>query len=121
MGLSSRSQHEQLAWEFLKTLTYDQQTQIELIEYSQGISSLKTVSESKHTLDILKEEAGDSQVNLSLLKDVMENAMNHNQFKKYESALNLLTTHIQQIIDNNADIDTSLIDLQKQMNQYLKD
>ncbi|KXU52064.1 MAG: extracellular solute-binding protein [Longibaculum muris] len=121
MGLSSRSQHEQLAWEFLKTLTYDQQTQTELIEYSQGISSLKTVSESKHTLDILKEEAGDSQVNLSLLKDVMENAMNHNQFKKYESALNLLTTHIQQIIDNNADIDTSLIDLQKQMNQYLKD
>lgn len=122
MGLSSRTKHTQTAWEFLKMLTYDEQSQKELFQYSQGISSLKKVIQSQDALSLLNDESlGDSQVDMSLLNEVMENTVNHSQFKKYESTLQLLDTRIQQIIQNDEDLDTSLIALQKEMNKYLKE
>ena len=121
MGVSSRSYHGDIAWEFLKTLTYNQQIQQELFKYSQGISPLKTVTKSEETLALLKEESGNSQVNMSLLNEVMESAISHGQFKKYESTLHLINTRIQQIILNNSDFDIALMQLQKEINQFLKE
>ncbi|WP_231385241.1 ABC transporter substrate-binding protein [Candidatus Stoquefichus massiliensis] len=122
MGMSARSHHTQIAWEFLKMLSYDEQTQKQLFQYSQGISSLKSVTQSKEALLLLNDESlGDSQVDMSLLNEVMENTVNHSQFKKYESTLNLLNTSIQQIIQNDEEVDISLITLQKEINQYLKE
>ena len=121
MGISSRSKHDSLAWDLLKTLTYNQHSQAKLVEYSQGLSPLKTVVESKATINLLKEESGDSQVSLNLLNEVMENTTSHGKFKKYESALDLINTRVDQIILNNDDLDTSLTKLQKELNQYLKE
>ncbi|WP_050637461.1 ABC transporter substrate-binding protein [Candidatus Stoquefichus sp. SB1] len=119
MGISSRTRHTKTAWEFLKMLTYDEYSQKELFQYSQGISSLKKVTQSPDALSLLNEE--DSQVDMSLLNEVMENTVNHNQFKKYESALRLVDTRILQMIQNDEDLDTSLITLQKEINKYLKE
>ena len=121
MGISSRSKHDSLAWDLLKIITYNQQSQANLVEYSQGLSPLKTVVESKTTINLLKEESGDSQVSLNLLNEVMENTTSHGKFKKYESALDLINTRVDQIILNNDDLDTSLTKLQKELNQYLKE
>lgn len=121
MGISSRSKHDSLAWDLLKIITYNQQSQAKLVEYSQGLSPLKTVVESKTTINLLKEESGDSQVSLNLLNEVMENTTSHGKFKKYESALDLINTRVDQIILNNDDLDTSLTKLQKELNQYLKE
>lgn len=82
---------------------------------------MKTVVESKTTINLLKEESGDSQVSLNLLNEVMENTTSHGKFKKYESALDLINTRVDQIILNNDDLDTSLTKLQKELNQYLKE
>ena len=122
MGISSRSNHQQTAWEFLKLLTYDEQSQKKLFQYSQGISTLKKVTQSSEALSLLNDETiGDSQVDMSLLNEVMENASHHSQFKKYESTIHLLDTRIQQIMQNDEDLDTSLIALQKEINKYLKE
>ena len=121
MNLIKARWHDSLAWDLLKTLTYNQQSQLKLVECSQGLSPLKTVVESKTTIDLLKEESGESQVNLNLLNDVMENTTSHGKFKKYESALELINTRVDQIILNNDDLDTSLAKLQKELNQYLKE
>ena len=121
MGISSRSKHDSLAWDLLKTLTYNQQSQAKLVEYSQGLSPLKTVVESQATINLLKEESGDRQVSLNLLNEGMENTTSHGKFKKYESALDLINTRVDQIILNNDDLDTSLTKLQKELNQYLKE
>ena len=121
MGISSRSKHDSLACDLLKIITYNQQSQAKLVEYSQGLSPLKTVVESKTTINLLKEESGDSQVSLNLLNEVMENTTSHGKFKKYESALDLINTRVDQIILNNDDLDTSLTKLQKELNQYLKE
>lgn len=121
MGISSKTKYTSLAWDLLKTLTYNQQSQEKLVECSQGLSPLKTVVESQTTINLLKEESGDSQVNLNLLNDVMENTISHGKFKKYESALELINNKIDQLISNNEDTDIFLINLQKEMNQYLKE
>lgn len=120
IGISSRTHHSNEAWEFLKTLTYDEETQNALFEYSQGISSLKTVTQAQDGL-ALEEVLGDTMVDLSLLNDVMENTVSRSQFKKYESALNLIDININQMIQNNSDLDISLMDIQKEVNQYLKE
>ena len=44
MGISSRSKNADIAWEFLKMLTYEKETQKDLYKYSQGISSFKNQS-----------------------------------------------------------------------------
>ena len=87
-----------------------------------GISSLKTVIQSTEALSLLNEESlGDTQVDLSLLNDVMENAMNQNQFRKYNATLTMMDTQIQQMIQNNEDLDLSLMSLQNEVNEYLRE
>lgn len=121
MAISSRSMHSKEAWEFLKMLTYNEQSQKELFRYSQGISSLKSVIRSDEVNVLLNEDKlQESQVNMSLLDDVMENALTVGQFKKYETALSIIDKNIRSIIQDNGDLDMSLIDLQKEINKYLR-
>lgn len=122
MGISSRTSHEDAAWNFLKLLTYDQETQKSIFTYSQGISSLKSVIQSEDTERLLDSSAlENTQVDLTLLNEVMENAKSQPQFRKYNSALTTMNTQIQQMIQNNDDLDLSLISLQNDMNEYLRE
>lgn len=122
MGISSRTSHEQKAWEFLKMLTYDQASQESLFRYSQGISSLKTVIQSSSAINMLsEEELGDTQVDLSLLNDVMQNTVSQHQFRKYNSVLNMMNTQIQNMINNEEDLDLSLMSLQNEVNEFLRE
>ena len=54
MGISNHTDKEKLAWEFLKLLTYDEEIQMDLFRYSQGVSVLKSVTESKEAEEILQ-------------------------------------------------------------------
>ncbi len=60
-------------------------------------------------------------MNLDLLNDVMENAMSQSQFRKYNSAIVTMNTQINQMIQNNEDLDLSLISLQNEINEYLRE
>lgn len=117
MGISSRTSHSKEAWNLLKMFTYDQQTQLELFQYSQGVSSLKTITETSFD----EEKMSGSEIDMHLLGEVMETTINHNQFKKYESALTIANTRINEMIHNEEDLDISLTELQKEMNQYLNE
>lgn len=121
MAISSRTTHSKEAWEFLKMLTYNEQSQKDLFQYSQGVSSLKSVIRSDEVNDLLnKDKLQESQVNMNLLDDVMENAVTAGQFKKYDTALSIMDRNIREIIQDNDDLDMSLIDLQKEVNNYLR-
>ena len=121
MAISAKSSHSEAAWDFLKMLTYDEISQQELLEYSQGIPSLKSVIRSGKVNDLLnKDSMQESQVNMSLLDDVMENALISGQFKKYKTALSIMDRKMQQIVQGNEDLDMALIGLQKEVNKYLK-
>ena len=94
MAISSRTTHSKEAWDFLKMLTYNEQSQKDLFQYSQGVSSLKSVIRSDEVNNLLnKDKLQESQVNMNLLDDVMESAVTAGM---------------------------SLIDLQKEVNNYLR-
>ena len=122
MGISSHTKHEQLAWEFLKLLTYDEDVQTEIFRNSQGASVLKAVTESKEMESIVQEdmEETDTVISGSLLGRIIEDGRIEPQFKRYEQALALADSEIGQILENDETIDSSLKILQRTVNSYLQ-
>ena len=114
MGMSAKSYHKSQAWELLKELCHDTTTQESLIQYSQGISPLKKIAQSKTIMD-------NSQMNTSLLNQALLGARNREKFKKYDSAMTLIDNNMTTILNSSDDFDLSLIELQKQVNKYLND
>lgn len=122
MGISAHTKHEQLAWEFLKLLTYDESIQTEIFRSSQGASVLKAVTESKEMESIVQEdmEESDTVISGSLLGRIIEEGRIEPQFKRYEQALALADSEIGQILENDETIDSSLKILQRTVNSYLQ-
>ena len=122
MGISNRTKHEQLAWEFLKQLTYDENIQMDIFRYSQGASVLKNVVTSKNAEAILREdtEVNEKIIDNQLLSKVIENGTTTPKFNKYEEAITMAESEIEKMINENKDIDSTLKILQRKVNQYLK-
>ena len=121
MGISSRSKNADIAWEFLKMLTYEKETQKDLYKYSQGISSLKSINKSEDIVCLLGKDNKENQINVNLLDEVMNKTLEHSRFKKYNQALNLIDIKINDMIRNKNDIDIGLLELQKDINKYLNE
>jgi len=120
MGISSRTKHEQLSWEFLKLLTYDEETQKNMFEYSQGVSVIKSVIESKKTIEeINKNMPSESSLNIKILDNIMESAAVTPKFKKYETVMIKADSEINKIINGEENLDTSLLILQREINNML--
>lgn len=81
MGISSRSKNADIAWEFLKMLTYEKETQKDLYKYSQGISSLKSINKSEDIVCLLGKDNKENQINVNLLDEVMNKTLEHSRFK----------------------------------------
>ena len=121
MGISSRSKNADIAWEFLKMLTYEKETQKDLYKYSQGISSLKSINKSEDIVCLLGKDNKENQINVNLLDEVMNKTLEHSRLKKYNQALNLIDIKINDMIRNKSDIDIGLLELQKDINKYLNE
>ena len=110
IGISEKSRHKQLAWEFLKTLTYDEEIQLNIFRNSQGASVLKTVTGSKEAEEILKRdtEEGDKIIDNELLSKVIENGMVTPRFAQYEDALAMAEGEVLKIYEDEKNVDSSL-------------
>ncbi len=110
IGISDKSEHKKLAWEFLKTLTYDEEIQMEIFRKSQGASVLKSVTGSKTAEEILKQdtEESDKIIDNELLSSVIENGMVTPRFANYEDALALAEGEVSKIYEDEKNIDSSL-------------
>lgn len=122
MGISNRTRHEKLAWEFLKKLTYDEGIQMNLFRYSQGLSALRHITNSREAEVIVLSnmESGASVISMETLNNVMENGIITPKFAKYQQALSLADSEISKIFDENGDIDITLKKTQRTINSYLK-
>ena len=122
MGLSTRSNNSNLAWQLLKEFTYDKPSQQDIYKYSQGVSPLKAVTESKEVLKMLEEDTmGESRIDMRVLNKVMNYPTANTRFKKYEAAMKIADNQINQALQNNHDIDITLIALQKDIDNYLNE
>lgn len=122
MGISENTNNEELAWEFLKLLTYDEDIQMDIFRYSQGVSSLKAVTESEEALNILEEdmEKNEKVISTNVLSEVIDKGAVNPKFPKYSDAIDLAENEISRIIDEDDNIENSLRILQRQVNTYLK-
>lgn len=122
IGLSTRSSNGDLAWQLLKEFTYNETSQQDIYKYSQGVSPLKSVTESEDILKLLEEDTmGDSKIDMSVLNKVMEYPTINTGFKKYEAVMRIANNQITRALQRNADLDTTLIALQREINNYLNE
>lgn len=120
MGISSRTKYEKLSWEFLKSLTYDEETQRNVFKYSEGISPIKSVIESpKNIAEINKSMPSESSLNMKILDNIMESAAVTPKFKKYNSVMIKADNDINNIINGKENLDTALLILQREINNML--
>lgn len=122
MGISNHTEEEQLAWEFLKLLTCDEEIQMDLFRYSQGVSVLREVTTSKETEEILQAdmEKNEKFIDNNLVSDVIENGVVTPKFPKYVDAIAMADNEINRIIEDDDNIDNSMRILQRQIGKYLR-
>lgn len=121
MGISGNTKQEKLAWEFLKMLTYDEEIQMMIFDYSQGVSVIKGVTESEEAIEnLIRDTPGESKMDMSLLSQVMEQSSVAPKFQRYNEAMTIADNEIDQIITGVKGIDSTLFSLQKEINKFLK-
>jgi len=122
VGISSRTRQEELAWEFLKKLTYEEKTQMKILQYSQGASVLRKVMNSEEAEAILQEDiVKEGQIiNLQVFNDILENGIVTPKFANYQQVLSLADSEISSMFDANKNIESSLKKLQRSIEDYLE-
>ena len=119
-AMSARTSHKSLSWQLLKDLTYNVDTQKQVFQYSQGISPLKKVTQSKEVVAaILKGQ--DSMLDISVLHQAMEEATHTPTFKNYYGALKIADYQVNQMKQQGEISEFSLLSIDQQVNKYLKD
>jgi hypothetical protein len=116
IGISSKSKKKRLAWEFLKTLTYDTQIQQALYNDMPVASVLKEVMESKESENIFKED--EDIIDSKLICHILENGSGKPKFSGYEGAISLADAKISKLTLED-DIENALRILQREMSKYL--
>jgi len=122
LSINAHSMEKELAWEFIKLLTYESSTQRQIFEYSQGASVLTYVTGSKYAESILRRdmEVNEKIIDSSLLNDVIENGAVPPGFSNYSEVLALAESEITKIIEEEKNIDSSMKKLQRDISSYLK-
>lgn len=121
MAISSQTKHEELAWEFLKTMVYDESIQFLLFQYSQGASVLRNVTNSHAAEQMMQADSDDSEyaINSQLINSVIESGVNTPNFPKYSQALTLIKSEIDSVIENQQEIDSTFKILEHNLDRFL--
>jgi multiple sugar transport system substrate-binding protein len=122
MGISNETSHEELAWEFLKTLTCDPDIQMDIFRYSQGVSVLKKITRSKEAEKILQDdmESSEKTINTALLDSIITNGKIEPKFNKYREAMTLADNEIGKIVEESKDIESEMKIFQRSISSFLK-
>ena len=121
MGIGSRTRLEQLAWEFIMSLCYDVETLIHLLEASQGLPVVKEAVQSPLLSQVLGNDIpGNSDMDVEVIWQVMEEAVGAPNFRMYPAAMALADGEIGRIISGEMSVDSGLLKLQRELNGLLK-
>ena len=98
MAMNNDTHNEKYAWELMKILTYDEEIQSLIFEYSEGASPLRNVTNSPEIINMLEKE---ESIKSSLLDYAMENATVTPSFAEYDSAVSMIDSLIKKQRDIN--------------------
>lgn len=121
VGISSKTRNEKKAWEFAKLLTTDEKIQSLIYEHTSGVSPLKSVTTSENTMELLNRDTpGESNIDMTLLDAVMENAVSAVHFKNYNDVYNTLDGYLKEYIQSDADTSVGLYNIKSDIQKMLE-
>ena len=100
LGISSRTHHGDLAWEFCKLLSMNEDVQRKLYTYSHGISPLPAVAEDPELLQLHHDISEGSGFSPEMIHHIMSNAVVVPRFDAYDQAMNMVESSIQEAANN---------------------
>ncbi len=101
LGISSRTRHEDLAWQFCKLLSIDEDVQRKLYTQSHGISPLPAVAEDPELLlQIHHDSPEGSGFSPEMIHQIMSNAVVAPKFDAYSQAMIMVESAIQGSANN---------------------
>lgn len=101
LGISSRTRHADLSWEFCKLLSIDEDLQRKLYTHSHGISPLPAVAEDPELLQQIHHDIPEgSGFSPEMIHQIMSNAVVVPQFNAYTQAMNMAENAIQEAAGN---------------------
>ena len=120
MGISNRTKHGDMAWQFLKKLCYETKTQQKIFQYRQGISPLKAVTNSKQAQQVLEKSMGENMTDkMKLLDELMDNAMQTPKFRKYNEAYQKIDSEMTRILTDEEEFDSNILKLKQEIDKFL--
>ena len=124
LGINQDSTEKGLAWEFLKELVCDYESQLDIFRYSQGVSVLESVARSDEAASIIQKDMDKEEQVISgdLLCDVIEHGTitpKFYQYETYEQMISLANTAITEMFEKNSNIESSMKIFQREIRKYL--
>lgn len=120
LGISSRTRHEKLAWELLKTISCTQEMQTEVYTTLRGVSALRSVTESQEVTEILRQDSpGTVSLGLEVLPRIMENAVAQPQFTKYRVVMETADRLITEVMSADRNLLLQLMQVQQELDHLL--
>lgn len=122
MGINRHSKQKDMAWEFLKMLTNDEEIQKELFRSSQGASVLKKVTSSRDAEEILKKDTDEWEkiIDYTLLDQIIENGIVVQEFTEYKEAMAMAEGELQKAYNGTSDVESTLKIIQRMVLHLLE-
>lgn len=119
-GINRSCQDPELAWQFLKLVCANKQTQQELMKTDMGCSVMPSVVKSKETAQLLqKENSTKNSITVKTLDKIVRDEVVMPKFKNYNQIFDRLDYQIQQALDNGT-LEDQLFDIQTNINRQIE-
>lgn len=105
----------------MKYLTGDEEIQSEIFTYSEGVSVLRSVTESEQTLAQLLTDSGSGSFQIDTLSRAVEQAAVYPNFEGYEDAMKEVEEAVTDILEGDVNIGTGQIIWNRRINAFLKE
>ena len=120
LGLSSRTKHQQEAWEFAKLLSLDEELQKKLYSYSRGISPLRSVAENEDIINMLRKDIpGGNGFDRATIHKIMSKSVIIPHFTGYDQAMSMAENAVLQQINSRQSDDVNMLSIQREINRFL--
>lgn len=116
LGISSRSKHKKVAWEFVKFLTYDAKSQQKVWENTYILPANRKVVEDIY--ETLTDEKDESILDPHFLSKIIENGYIEPRFKKYTDFKEILDKNILLMISRDEDIHKGIRKIKKDIKKH---
>ena len=122
VGISARSSHKELAWEFLKLLTSDPEIQTAVYQYDPAASVLPAVTESPEASAVMSESFQGTAPMMDgvFISQVIRSGKVKPKFAAYQEAVQLADGEILRIYDEDTDLENAMRLIQRRVQSFIQ-